>query len=1155
MISLYNTWGKRGKTSNLSVYSVLLLVMVFSMISVAQDTRCDLASKRVNNEYTCVKLKDIQNQTIKVPESVTRIPADGLLICPEIETDTTPVDIVFLMDQSGSMIPNSVAIANYDTSFCTSGCPNDVTIQIPYADSTKELPICPGCSGGAAGDPYGQRAKAIKAGIARMVELEPNSTVGFMDFGGQVGVRKGPRPLTDQSHLDYLERNIRVAFIGNTDWAGVLSQAKEWLQPTSPYHTGNERKAIVMVSDGGPGGNSRYLDVLKPTPENPIMPPVYGIFMGDENVDYSELQELSTSLTNGEFYLVPSDDPDSLKGAIFDILTKLSTKTGAVVSIENETNGQWSTTDTVAPVGDTIFPVQLDSIIALEEGKNTISMNVEFSDASTQEYSFTIEVTGDQTPDRFFDVECYSPSEVHVINENGTLVDSGVIDGTDDTLSLQLVVSPFPPLTKYNVPVELINSGDNETFVFGSIDAKGQRPSDNMQVFQKDEIPLSFINASSAPSPDKKIESFNQDTLKVQWHFPRDFRDTASTWVALVRTIYRADSAYIFDNSNDGRGDSIVIVYNLPFPENDTFKISDAYWNVRPSTNDSAYKRIPDYHVVNDDNRISFLFKDDNQFGKDLTGIDTINGQKPQAILTQLDPNNNPLADSRAFLIDRIGAVPTRAVLQLSAPTSSDNDILIITLSEPISPDPNTSDPWKKLIKSGSSNSYDDASTISDLPKPLIEGNTVTISFPKGTGPDRGSYLFLYGDGDASYTDAAGNAPGKKGIKISIASQLYFVDKKNPGKPIAKETWPTVQTLIAILETEATDPTLTLTITTDSGDVETFTMERDNNKYTAEVPVRFSARPASNSIVEGEIANIATKNEESFKGVVVSSDTATSTFTLDYDPGPAVKAALYVPGKLPGFTANSNADTLRLIFTEPVTFTSSDPGAFLDFLNLSDDNPTWSESFFKDFKIDNSRKTDTSIVLYIESPSNSQKIEPLKDSVQLRPGTPNVLDNNDNVPPIGFAVVVRWGIEPKAYVETVVDPATKELPPAWANAFSTPEYPVGLSGEVRAKIKKFTDNLEASPVGVPIQVTSPKELDVNTSEVTIYDAVGNILAEKMPLVREEDASTYTYYSAWNGRNQSGRYVGSGTYVAIINYYSKDGEIAHVLKTKIAVKKE
>lgn len=287
----------------------------------------------------CLDLDALNGKTVVIPSNVTRIDNNGFSLCESSEQSGGQADIVYVMDQSGSMGIRYIWISTdlKDTVYLesTAGCgysnsdltgfgsvtlPNDAGVrQVTRVNPAKPPTLCTSFSG----DPYTQRGIAFKQAIDFQAARAPKSTAGYMGFAANVIDPIKPLILNVPANVTRLKAAMGPALNNNTNYKAPLDTAKKWL--LTPATSPNPTKAVIFLSDGQPtapsGNPDAYLDVLSATyPAMPgTMPPVFGIFMGRPTADTAKLADLSKR-TGGQFWLIPSSRPDSLKAVVERIL-------------------------------------------------------------------------------------------------------------------------------------------------------------------------------------------------------------------------------------------------------------------------------------------------------------------------------------------------------------------------------------------------------------------------------------------------------------------------------------------------------------------------------------------------------------------------------------------------------------------------------------------------------------------------------------------------------------------------------------------------------------------------------------------------------------------------------------------------------------------
>jgi hypothetical protein len=288
----------------------------------------------------CLDLDALNGKSVQIPSNVTRIDNSGFALCESSEQSGGQADIVYVMDQSGSMNIQYVWISPdlRDTVYLQSlgGCtnlvnsdangfgsitlPNDAGVrQVTRLNPAKTTAGCNQFSG----DPYNQRGIAFKSAIDYQAARAPKSTAGYMGFAQNVIGQVRPLILDVPANVNRIKAAIAPRFDNSTNYWAPLDTSKKWL--LTPALAPNPTKAVIFLSDGLPtypnSNPDAYLDVLSPTyPSMPgTMPPVYGIFMGRPSGDTIKLADLSKR-TGGQFFLIPPSRPDSLKAVVERIL-------------------------------------------------------------------------------------------------------------------------------------------------------------------------------------------------------------------------------------------------------------------------------------------------------------------------------------------------------------------------------------------------------------------------------------------------------------------------------------------------------------------------------------------------------------------------------------------------------------------------------------------------------------------------------------------------------------------------------------------------------------------------------------------------------------------------------------------------------------------
>jgi hypothetical protein len=108
-----------------------------------------------------------------------------------------------------------------------------------------------------------------------------------------------------------------------------------------------------------------------------------------------------------------------------------------------------------------------------------------------------------------------------------------------------------------------------------------------------------------------------------------------------------------------------------------------------------------------------------------------------------------------------------------------------------------------------------------------------------------------------------------------------------------------------------------------------------------------------------------------------------------------------------------------------------------------------------------------------------------------------------------------------------------------------------VPGTILQRIQSVDGQPAVPPYGTVIEIVSVKSIDRTKSYMDIYDAVGNVVRDNLPVYASNDRSRY--YLVWSGINREQRIVGSGSYVGMIHIQDLGGMMT-VKKQKIGVKR-
>jgi hypothetical protein len=290
--------------------------------------------------------------------------------------------------------------------------------------------------------------------------------------------------------------------------------------------------------------------------------------------------------------------------------------------------------------------------------------------------------------------------------------------------------------------------------------------------------------------------------------------------------------------------------------------------------------------------------------------------------------------------------------------------------------------------------------------------------------------------------------------------------------------------------------------------------------------------------------------------IIVSQDTLipdTARVILAYvSMGPQIEKVEY---KSPLEAGENARDTMRVEFKEPVQWPYSGKKNELEnnldniFTVYDKDLVDTTSTLFSECnaKIEEVGETSREIVIMFDHNCARTNLMLGEDSLQLKVFKNPLTDTAG----VGVKDTTRTYIKtiPSWKVVPATSPASPENP-GYTNEFVyNPDELTPLPGAPVKEQQKGEAILTANE-GIHTIIQSTAK--IFRGEVIIYDAVGNVLAEKLPLYHNTDASKRgKYVFGWNGRNQNGRLVASGAYLAVITVETVD-ETSSQKNIKIAI---
>lgn len=521
-------------------------------------TRCDLLSGPVVDTTRCIDIGSLDGTTLRVPAATTRISSKGLVLCGAKESKPEGTDIVYIIDQSGSMWNKYILPLDTDTigfyecngaAFSSTTIAvfrgNNVTV-IPRSDSALAMQQC-----NVSGDIYEQRGLVVQEAIRLHSEISPGSQAAWISFGGEFDPSELVE-LSDSAATARLIADVKAARLGGTNYEEPLAWARLLLQGgvrdgDDSVRSGsrNRRKAIIMISDGEPSDAPDYLDALTKdawayssdgtedwTVAGDSAPPIYGFFLSNLVRSGGALRTLADR-TRGEFHQIPPSRPDSLRKVMTRVLGNIvAAKRPDSLRIVNTTNGQISVGITSGAEGGG-FRMTLDSLVGLVPGSNVLELRSVLTGQRdsivTARWTVVVSDSGSQFTlagtDSTLMAACTAPSRISLKPASDTT--RAFANELDSVLKLSLDVA-YDGQLRFPVGFASALSLDSGTRSL-SIAKAPSIP----RAKSSGELPWKLL-AGSADRKDGIVQTgFGWDTVTATFHTPRDPRDTATAKLAV----------------------------------------------------------------------------------------------------------------------------------------------------------------------------------------------------------------------------------------------------------------------------------------------------------------------------------------------------------------------------------------------------------------------------------------------------------------------------------------------------------------------------------------------------------------------------------------------------------------------------------------------
>jgi hypothetical protein len=598
---------------------------------------------------------------------------------------------------------------------------------------------------------------------------------------------------------------------------------------------------------------------------------------------------------------------------------------------------------------------------------------------------------------------------------------------------------------------------------------------------------ISVVDKTADQTGAAEIAMTGGDKIWITYIDPTDPTDISEMTLVSKADFPVANSGALFDSNGDGAIDSMVITYSISLknpPDSVIFAIPDA------SDLDTLRNITDNFKISNNSVEITFA----TPLEKGITGFSSGTKSTAKSYLT----NQGSGKTSVFTLYDSTGPVITSPVT-LHEKTGSGDDTLTVTFSEIINIDMNV-DSVLMVRHNGTSYGVTVLGVIdqtSSIMKLLVRSKGITLQEDDS----------LYINSSGMITDAAKN----------------HAHKNNPKMPLKlKEAVPGVVSAFYTADKDGFIDNVEITFAKKvNPDDISFGFKWNNG----------TRKPVTDSNVS--IGSDSTRVQVRIKGLITGSQIVTSgkmelsaihskfpkdTIKQDVEDkaAPVIIAALLAPSPLK--TGNSYVDTLTVTFSEPVENVNSDE----PFIFKSMPGKT-----AYSMRIVNSSKGDPSRQIFYISSYIDIDFPGTADSIHIDVSK-TISDKNGNI----------QGAPENHYALMTVKPIPFSVDMKnGPNPFTPCIEPLAFNGYEEA-LEATHENKGSLIVLTPDTSRIKRQVEISGS-IKIFDAFGSTVRKAD---FKSDAAKTMVFFFWDGRNQSGRLVGTGTYVAIVTIRNEEGQV-------------
>lgn len=598
----------------------------------------------------CLDLSAPAPAPVEAPGLFIGIRRDGLDLCSRLSALPSDVDLVLLMDNSGSM--DSLVARDGKARYCLSPRPED--------------PEC------LSGDPQRLRGPALRTFLdSALLKSRGDTRVGIVTFSTSVMRRSTALVPLTAATLPALQSEIVMETGGFTNYTRAFEAALELLRRSDKPRS---RQALVLVSNGRPtapsggAGPYGYKQVWDEWPQ------VHAVFLGDNPDEYRDMREISMK-TGGTFratrdvrsvaaYLTATVLPEIFQRPVPNRTVLRNSRTGRSYAVGSE--GHLFSRDSSA------FSLLLPGPVFLEEGVNLITVETSLgSDSAVRTASFSVRRGGEGPFAEPAGAVCHDTSRLTLLNAKGVpLLETGPPYRLEDPeLRFRLRASAAPD--SFSVPIVTVPGDEEVPSVLRRLHAAEG-------LFER---ALPFEPSAGRPRPrDGKVQSRDGDRVRVVYRNPYLPPDSAS---AAADIVYGPglEKAFFRDAEGDGRIERVGLDFKESLgglPGKLLFRVRDAAgrWQEREARRASGEIRfLSDAKGSPDPRKVEVELR--NPFPAGLTGF-----SKPDSLGRSFQEPGGPLFDAFFPVQDSVAPVLLNGEVQRRR--AAGGTFLQVTLSEPV---------------------------------------------------------------------------------------------------------------------------------------------------------------------------------------------------------------------------------------------------------------------------------------------------------------------------------------------------------------------------------------------------------------------------------------------------------------------------------------